>query len=122
MDKTAYSVSFWEHPGEPNIEEMAGLHLSSESFKRYRVVVFRDLKTNNWGEEYFRGGHQMCNIQSYDREVYLCNINVDLLHISGEFQALVLSRPTIDLVIANTSGIKTPSPEDIEEWNKRNGF
>lgn len=52
----------------------------------------------------------------------LYNIHMDSPYISCDFLTLVLPRPTVDLVIGNIPGVKTLSPEDTYEWNKRNGF
>lgn len=56
-------------------------------------------------------------------EVYrVGNIHIDSPWMSGYFQAAILPNPLEDLIIGNAPNIKSPTPEEIEEWYQRHGL
>ncbi|BFZ02581.1 hypothetical protein BsWGS_05620 [Bradybaena similaris] len=52
----------------------------------------------------------------------LTTVNIRSPYISGQFDALILPSPIVDIVIGNLPNIQHPTEEQILQWNKDNGF
>ncbi|BFZ24546.1 hypothetical protein BsWGS_27585 [Bradybaena similaris] len=52
----------------------------------------------------------------------LTRVEIRTPYISGVFDAIVLPRPIVNLVLGNLPGIRSPSEQEIEDWYKKNGL